>query len=121
MEEGNHDYCPVELRSYSEHSAANLADDAEPAPDAVEIDFSVLSPECQGSISPCQCGCADLAPEASVGFCLWCGHRYRDYSPEIDARHFAEHCPGAPESLEQFEREWLEKRKMMGPVIRGKA
>jgi hypothetical protein len=121
MDEGDHEDCPVELRACPEHPEGNLGENAEAAPDAVAIDFSALSPDGQQAKSSCQCGCAELAPGASVGFCLWCDHRYADYSREIDARHFAEHCPGAPEGLKQAEREWLAKRKMMRPVFEGKA
>jgi hypothetical protein len=57
----------------------------------------------------CQCGCADLDPGASVGICLWCGHRYADYSPKIEAEHFAKHCPEAPEELKETARARLAK------------
>jgi hypothetical protein len=84
---------------------------AEVESDAVKIDFTSLSRERYATRPHCQCGCADLAPGTSVGFCLWCDHVYSDYSPLIQARHFADHCPGAPEGLKESERAWLEKRR----------
>ncbi len=96
MEGHDHSDCPIELRACAEHAGQNGLT-AEVESDAVEIDFSVLSPERQQSRPQCQCGCADLALGASVGFCLWCDHVYSEWSPAIQDQHFALHCPGAPE------------------------
>ena len=42
--------------------------------------------------------------------CLWCGHGYKEYSPELEDEHFAYHYPDAPEEL----REGARKRLMEG-------
>jgi len=111
MEGHNHSDCPIELRDCPEHPADQERPMAEVESDAVEIDFSILSPERQRSRPHCECGCADLAPVTGVGFCLWCDHVYADYSPEIQARHFADHCPEAPEKLKQAALATLAKRR----------
>jgi hypothetical protein len=92
MEQGDHSDCPVELRACAEHAGQDGLT-AKVESDAVEIDFSILSEVRQRSRPHCECGCADLAPGTGVGFCLWCDHVYADYSPEIQARHFAVDCP----------------------------
>jgi hypothetical protein len=99
MEGSDHSDCPVELRACAEHADQD-GPTAEVSPDAEEIDFSILSPERQQSRPHCECGCADADPGTVVGWCLWCGHGYVEYSPEIENRHFAHHCPGAPEEVE---------------------
>ena len=109
MEQGDHSDCPIELRACAEHAGQDGLT-AEVSPDAKEIDFGILSPERQRSRPHCECGCADLAPVTGVGFCLWCDHVYADYSPEIQARHFADHCPEAPEKLKQAALATLAKR-----------
>jgi hypothetical protein len=58
----------------------------------------------------CNCGCAQSDPNEVVGFCLWCDHRYADYSPKIEAEHFAHHCPEAPEQLKESARARLAGR-----------
>ena len=108
MEGHDHSDCPVELRACAEHAEQNGVT-AEVEPGAVEIDFSILSPERQQLKASCQCGCVDLAFGAAVGFCLLCGHKYAKYTSETNARHFAYHCPGAPEGLKQYQRKWLAK------------
>lgn len=110
MNGNDHSDCPVELRACPEHVAQNGLT-AEVEPGAVEIDFSILSPERQQSPPHCQCGCANIEPGASVGFCLWCDHRYLDYTREIESRHFAYDCPSAPEKLKESEKAWLAKRR----------
>jgi hypothetical protein len=107
MEQGDHSRCPVELSACPKHAGQNGLT-AEVEPGAVEIDFSVLSKERRQG-SHCQCGCADLAPGTVVGFCLWCTHRYSDYSPEAAANHFVKHCPGAPDQMKESYREWLQR------------
>jgi hypothetical protein len=111
MEGNDHSDCPVELRPCPEHKPEAERQMAEAiSPDAKEIDFSILSPERQRSRPHCECGCADLAPGTGVGFCLWCDHVYVEYSPEIVDRHFADHCPEAPEKLKQAALATLAKR-----------
>ncbi len=100
MEGHDHSDCPIELRACAEHAEQN-GSTTEVVPGAVQIDLSVLSPERQQSVPHCECGCADLALGASVGFCLWCDHVYSEWSPVIQDRHFAWHCPGAPEQSRQ--------------------
>jgi hypothetical protein len=109
MEGNDHSDRPVELRACAEHAGQDGLT-AEVESDAEEIDFSILSPERQRSRPHCECGCAALAPSTGVGFCLWCDHVYADHSPEIQARHFVDHCPGAPDELKKAERARLAKR-----------
>lgn len=52
----------------------------------------------------CECGCAEAEMSRIVGFCLHCDHVYAEFNPKIQALHFAEHCPGVPESLRQTAR-----------------
>ena len=109
MEQGDHSDCPIELRACAEHAGQDGLT-AEVSPDAKEIDFSILSPERQRSRPHCECGCADADPDKVVGWCLWCDHVYVEYSPEIVDRHFADHCPEAPEKLKQAALATLAKR-----------
>ena len=44
----------------------------------------------------CECGCSDTEPGKVVGWCLHCDHVYANYTPEIEGRHFANHCPPRP-------------------------
>jgi len=44
----------------------------------------------------CECGCSEIDLAEVVGWCLHCDHVYATYNPEIENRHFAYHCPGAP-------------------------
>jgi len=112
MEGNDHSDCPVELRRpCPEHKDAADQQVAEVEPTAVEIDFSVLSRERQRSKADCQCGCADADPGTVVGWCLWCNHGYVEYNPKIENRHFAYHCPGAPEKLKQASLARLAKRR----------
>ena len=110
MEQGDHSDCPVELRACPEHRDETGRTAAEVAPDAVEIDFGILSPERQQGRPHCQCGCADADPASIVGWCLWCDHVYVEHSPATEDRHFAHDCPGAPEKLKQASLARLAKR-----------
>ena len=109
MEGHDHSDCPIELRACAEHAEQNGLT-AKVESNAVEIDFTSLSQQRQAARPHCNCGCADFAPGTGVGFCLWCDHVYADYSPEIQARHFADHCPEAPEKLKQAALATLAKR-----------
>ena len=109
MEGHDHSDCPIELRACAEHAGQDGLT-AKVESDAVEIDFTSLCEKREQPRLHCQCGCADLAPGTGVGFCLWCDHVYADYSPEIQARHFADHCPEAPEKLKQAALATLAKR-----------
>jgi hypothetical protein len=99
MENSDHSDCPIELRACPEHPADQERPMVEVEPGAVKIDFGILSDEHQPAIPHCNCGCADVDQEESVGFCVWCSHVYVDYSPAIENQHFAYHCPEAPEEL----------------------
>ena len=110
MEQGNHSDCPVELRACPEHKDETDQQMTAIESTAVEIDFTSLCEKREQPRLHCQCGYADLAPGTGVGFCLWCDHVYADYSPEIQARHFADHCPEAPEKLKQAALATLAKR-----------
>jgi hypothetical protein len=110
MKDHDHSDCPIELRACPEHLEGSEYDDAEPDSEAVKINLCVLSSERQKSVPTCGCGCADLAPDASVGFCAWCTHRYADYSPLIEADHFLNHCPEVPEQLRKSAQKRLAKR-----------
>jgi len=110
MEGNDHSDCPVELRACAEHAGQDGLT-AEVSPDAEAIDFSILSPEHQQSRPHCECGCADADSGTVVGWCLWCGHGYVEYSPEIENRHFAYDCPGAPDKLKQASLANLAKRR----------
>jgi hypothetical protein len=111
MEHGDHSDCPVELRPCPEHKNETGQQMTAIESTAVEIDFSVLSRECQHSKADCQCGCADADLSNVVGWCLWCDHVYVNYSPEIQDRHFAHDCPGAPKKLKQASLADLAKRR----------
>lgn len=49
----------------------------------------------------CECGCSEIDSDKVVGWCLHCKHVYANYTPEIQDRHFAYHCPDAPEELKE--------------------
>ena len=111
MEQGDHSECPVELKACPKHKDATEQQVAEPESGSVQIDFSTLSPERQQSRPHCDCGCADADPGNVVGFCLWCDHVYVEYTPKIADKHFAHHCPGAPDKLKQASLARLAKRR----------
>ena len=111
MEQGNHSDCPVELRACPEHKDETDQQMTAIESTAVEIDFTSLCEKREQPRLHCQCGCADIVPGTAVGFCLWCDHGYVEYSPEIENRHFAFHCPGAPDKLKQASLANLAKRR----------
>lgn len=105
MEGHDHSDCPVELRACGEHSEAqrqSIAEAMSQQPDPESIQKWQERPHCQ-------CGCAEAKTNKIVGFCLHCDHVYASYSPEIEDRHFADDCPGAPEQLKKSARERLVK------------
>lgn len=110
MEEGDHSDCPVELRACPEHPEGSEDMTAEPASDAVEIDFS-NSPQQQSQVQ-CNCGCAEIDAAEIVGWCLWCSHVYSDWAPALEDEHFAHHCPGVPEKAKLEALESLAKRNL---------
>jgi hypothetical protein len=95
MEQAEHDDCPVELRACAAHPEDGFT--AEANPDAVAIDFGILSPENRAAKTKCNCGCAEIDAADIVGWCMWCSHVYSAWSPAIANEHFANGCPGVPE------------------------
>ena len=106
MNGNDHSDCSIELRPCPEHKAeweqglgearsgekqTEIEQDAAPRPHS-------------------ECGCrSDIDPGKVVGWCLHCDHVYANYTPEIENRHFANHCPGAPETVKQAARARLRK------------
>ena len=93
MERGDHSDCPIELRVCPEHQGKTDGLNPEAESDTVKIDFSVLSPEPQRALPHCGCGCENADRSKIVGWCLHCDHVYVHYSPQTEARHFANNCP----------------------------
>jgi len=58
----------------------------------------------------CGCGCSEVDAAEVVGWCFHCTHVYANYSPEIQDRHLAYDCPGAPAELKQAALASLAKR-----------
>ena len=113
MEGHDHSDCPVELRPCPDHSAEHeqRIHEAMSAEDYVhEMTFD----KPHGAVAHCQCGCEDIDASQIVGWCLWCDHVYSKWSPVIQDRHFASHCPGAPTELRQNAHAALAKRQMNG-------
>jgi hypothetical protein len=105
MEGHDHSDCPVELRACPEHAAEqerSIAEAMSSEPDAAFIQKWQERPRCD-------CGCAEAESSKVVGWCLYCDHVYLDFSLVIQAQHFAEDCPGAPEELKKSARERLVK------------
>lgn len=100
MEGNDHSDCPIEIRLCPEHE--HEQDRPAPDPGFVQIDFLSVKP--RTTLRRCECGCADLEPDKAVGWCLHCDHAYAEYNPEIEARHFAMHCPDAPDQLKRSAR-----------------
>jgi hypothetical protein len=111
MEEGDHSDCPVELRACPEHENQAGRQMSEVNSDAVEIDFSILSPERQQASPHCECGCAEIDVMEIVGWCLWCSHVYSEWNPVIQDGHFAHQCSGVPGQGRLDALESLAKRK----------
>ncbi len=98
MEGHDHSECPVELRPCPEHAPEFQRRMAQP-PTPDELAQAKRLREQWEAAPHCACGCIANQPGEIVGWCLNCDHTYADYSPAIENRHFAEHCPGAPETL----------------------
>ena len=100
MEGHDHSDCPVELRACGKHIEAqrqSIAGAMSQQADSESVQKWQERPHCQ-------CGCAEAETTKIVGFCLHCDHVYATYSPEIEDRHFADDCPGAPEQLKKSAR-----------------
>jgi hypothetical protein len=112
MNRNDHTDCPVELRPCPEHEFEQKQSMSEKAlPEGlVEIMFPA---EWQHAALPhCQCGCSEIDLSGVVGWCLHCNHVYANYTPEIENRHLAYHCPGVPETAKEAARARLAKRRM---------
>jgi hypothetical protein len=97
MEGNGHSDCPVELRACPEHSEEEKRNIAEAMASGHDPAFVQRWHERPN----CECGCSEADLSNVVGWCLHCHHVYANYSPQIEAQHFANHCPGAPEELKQ--------------------
>jgi hypothetical protein len=104
MEGHDHSECPVELRPCPEHAAEFQRRIADAAACGANPEFVCQFKEWEAVRPHCECGCASNAPGDVVGWCLHCDHVYADWSPKLQDRHFAQHCPGAPEALKQAAR-----------------
>jgi hypothetical protein len=97
---GDHTDCPVELRACPEHEHGITTGELEAAKEAgaVPIQFPPDMPE---KLSRVLRGSTPYA-----GFCIWCAYRYEEYSPKLEAEHFAYNCTDAPDELrENFRRQ----------------
>jgi hypothetical protein len=117
MNGNDHSDCPVELRPCAEHEfeqkQESMSEEALPA-GLVEIMFPT---DWQHAALPhCECGCSDIDPGRVVGWCFHCQHVYAVYSARLEDQHFANHCPGVPETVKEAARARLAKR---GCAIRG--
>lgn len=100
----DHSGCPVELRACPVHKPEEERRMAEFVSAAREAESKRLRDEWEAALPHCECGCASNGPGEVVGWCLHCDHVYADYSPEVEDRHFAHHCPGVPEAVKQAAR-----------------
>jgi hypothetical protein len=96
MNGNDHTDCPVELRPCPQHKSEQKILE-EPAPEGV-VEINLPS-DSQRAALHCECGCSGVDAAEIVGWCLHCDHVYATYNPEIENRHFAYHCPGAPSQL----------------------
>jgi hypothetical protein len=99
----DHSECPVELRACPEHALEEqrrIQEAISHDPESIQKWHERLSTR-----PHCDCGCAEADMSKIVGFCLHCDHTYAEFSPEIQDRHFAYHCTGAPEELRQSARQ----------------
>jgi hypothetical protein len=96
MEQGDHSECPIELRDCPEHYQQN----PEPSGDELTAD-SFMAALTDAGKPRCECGCANAHPEDVRGHCVWCLHVYVSFNAKIEAQHFLNFCPGAPEELRE--------------------
>jgi len=113
MNGNDHSDCPIELRPCPEHKAEWERGLAEARSCAMQTETEPLCEEQEAALLPnCECGCEDLDASMIVGWCLLCNHVYATYTPELQDRHFANHCPDAPDTLRESARARLAKRVM---------
>jgi hypothetical protein len=100
-EMGDHSDCPIELRSCQKHESGITPAELEAVKEsgAVPIQFPIEMPK---GFSSRNNDCKKYA-----GFCLWCGYGYTEYSRQLEAEHFANNCPDAPEELRKNSRRHL--------------
>jgi hypothetical protein len=103
IEGHDHSECPVELRPCPEHTAEFQRRMAQACSPEAEAKSKRLREKWEAR-PPCECGCASNGPGEIVGWCLHCDHVYADWSLKLQDRHFAQHCPRAPEALKQAAR-----------------
>jgi len=109
MEGHDHSDCPVELRPCPNHTAEHEARILEAMSDDGALPEAAFA-EQQGAVPHCQCSCSEIDAAEVVGWCFHCTHVYANYSPEIQDRHLAYDCPGAPAELKQVALASLAKR-----------
>ena len=105
----DHSGCPVELRPCADHKAHQEQRLAEAAANSGVAAVEVGDDEEGGSIPYCECGCADVDPDAVIGYCMWCDHVYTAGTAGTEDDHFANHCIGAPEGLVAMARATMAK------------
>lgn len=108
----DHSDCPIELRPCPEHKAEQERRMAEAMSCETQTEIKLLFEEGYAARPHCDCGCSDIDPGMVVGFCLHCDHVYANYTPELENRHFANHCPDVHETLKEAARARLAKRVM---------
>ena len=110
MNGNDHTDCPVELRPCPEHKAEWERRIAEAMSCENQTEIEPLCEQQDAAPRPhCECGCSDIDSGKVVGWCLHCDHVYANYTPEVENRHFANHCPDAPETVKQAARARLRK------------
>ena len=107
MEGNDHGDCPVELRACPEHASDQQRSSAEAIASQPDPESILKWQELLSARPHCECGCAEAEFSNVVGWCLHCDYVYVNYSPEIENRHFASDCPGAPEELRKSAQERL--------------
>jgi len=110
MNGSDHSDCPVELRPCPEHKAEQECRMAEAMARGAQAEAEPFCEEQDVSVPHCKCGCSEIDPGEAVGWCFHCDHVYVKYNPELEAQHFAYHCPEAPHALKESARARLAKR-----------
>ena len=110
MNGSDHSDCPVELRPCPEHKAEQERRMAEARSRGAQAGAESFCEEQDVSVPHCKCGCSEIDSGEAVGWCFHCDHVYVKYTPELEAQHFAYHCPEAPQALKESARARLAKR-----------
>jgi hypothetical protein len=93
MEQGDHSECPIELRACPEH-----LDGLQPGEVAGGVPISFPEDTADKIKRAVEQG------DSYAAVCFWCGHGYGRYTRKIEAEHFAQHCPDAPQQLKDSAR-----------------